>query len=381
MSAIENCITRMRQLGLVNIDKMPEFKPDPQNPQKVDIDVDVKEINRQAISFNVGYSGYSKFFAALGYSTKNFMGMGETLAVNLQVGTQANEYRFSFTEPFVFGLPFNLGASIHSSSQELPDYYTKKSKGFSFSTSGRIKGFWGGSLAYSYADVDTSLYDEDLQATDPYLYYMYNYSGKVSSISPTLYYSTVNSPLFPSAGRKLLFNYRYSGGFMGGDVNLHSTRIQLAQFIPLWKKKQHSIALQFVYQGVTAFGGKAIPYWEKLVLGGEQSVRGFPVYTISPRNENGDVLRGNKAFYFNCQYQVPLNQQISMNLFYDVGNVYGEGQPINLRNIYTSIGLEVDVFVPMLNVPFRLIFAYNPRVLEPGESSFSFRFGVGAMFQ
>jgi hypothetical protein len=52
----------------------------------------------------------------------------------------------------------------------------------------------------------------------------------------------------------------------------------------------------------------------------------------------------------------------------------------------TSLGAEVRFFMPVLNVPFRLIFAMNPsrggvldNNLEPAEK-FKFRFAVGSTF-
>ena len=52
----------------------------------------------------------------------------------------------------------------------------------------------------------------------------------------------------------------------------------------------------------------------------------------------------------------------------------------------TSTGLEVRFFMPVLNVPFRLIFAYNPQRVGVRDlnfvpqSAFSFHFAVGTMF-
>jgi hypothetical protein len=52
----------------------------------------------------------------------------------------------------------------------------------------------------------------------------------------------------------------------------------------------------------------------------------------------------------------------------------------------TSTGLEVRFFMPVLNVPFRLIAAYNPQrsgVLNNNlvpQTKFSFRFAVGTTF-
>ena len=52
----------------------------------------------------------------------------------------------------------------------------------------------------------------------------------------------------------------------------------------------------------------------------------------------------------------------------------------------TSTGVEIRFFMPVLNVPFRLIFAYNPQregvrdnTLFP-QKAFQFRFAVGSTF-
>jgi len=52
----------------------------------------------------------------------------------------------------------------------------------------------------------------------------------------------------------------------------------------------------------------------------------------------------------------------------------------------TSTGAEIRFFMPVLNVPFRLIFAYNPQragvlnnQLQP-QKAFQFRFAVGTTF-
>jgi outer membrane protein insertion porin family len=138
--------------------------------------------------------------------------------------------------------------------------------------------------------------------------------------------------------------------------------------------------MQFVHQGIFKFGDSDIPLYEKFFLSGEQSIRGFDIYRIGPRNEYGNVVGGSKSIFLNLEYQIPLNQQFSFIFFYDIGNAYDFGVPINFKDVYTSMGLELKIFVPMLNVPFRLIFAYNPRTLQADDSNFVFRFAVGPSF-
>ncbi len=375
MTALNDCLTRIKQLGLVDIEAMPEIKPNPQNPQKVDIDVTVKELNRQSVMFNCGYSAYDGLFVALNYSTQNFLGRGEAMGFGVQYGTIARQYSFSFTEPYLFNLPVNVGFRVHKTDRVYEYAYTRKSKGFSFSGSGRLWRYLGASLSYSYEDVNTTDVNENIGLNDSL--YNYLYTGKISSLSPTVYYSSVDSPLFPSRGTKVLFSYRYSGGVLGGDVDLHRIRLQLAQFIPLARK--HGLAFQGVYQHLSPFGNGIIPYWESLQLVGDSSVRGFKYLRATPYGDEYKI--GNKAFHLNAQYQFRLNQQLSFILFYDVGNVYAVGEPLSLDNVYSSMGMEIKVFMPMLNVPFRLIFAYNPRTFENDEAHFQFRIGMGAMFQ
>jgi outer membrane protein insertion porin family len=379
INALEDSIKRMKQLGLVSIDKMPEIKPDPQDPQKINITAEVKELNRQMINFNVGYSGYEGWFIALGYSTQNFLGMGETFTLNLQSGTRAKNYQFAFTEPYMFNLPANFGIDIFKTSYRYPSMYTREGEGFNLSTSARFWTYWGTSLVYSMENVVISEVNEDYTFLN-YYYSLYYSEGKrrISAVSPTLYYSTVDSPIFPTSGSKVLASYRYSGGFLGGDIYLHKLKLELVRFQPLWKR--HVLGLHAVYEGVQPFGDKDVPPYEKFYLGGERSIRGFDIYTLGPRDKAGNVVGGNKSLVFNIEYAIPLSQQFSFVFFYDVGNAYDFGMPIKLKDVYSSTGLELKIFVPMLNVPFRLIFAYNPRVLEPEDQHFVFKFAVGPSF-
>ena len=61
------------------------------------------------------------------------------------------------------------------------------------------------------------------------------------------------------------------------------------------------------------------------------------------------------------------------------GQAFAETEPFNLRSLRTSTGAEVRVMVPMLNVPFRLIYAFNfyRDIYQPARA---FKFAVGTTF-
>jgi hypothetical protein len=73
-------------------------------------------------------------------------------------------------------------------------------------------------------------------------------------------------------------------------------------------------------------------------------------------------------------------------LFADTGQARDLGEKFVWNEFKASTGAEVRFFMPVLNVPFRLIAAWNPQrdgvfnnQLQP-QKSFTFRFAVGSTF-
>ncbi len=130
-----------------------------------------------------------------------------------------------------------------------------------------------------------------------------------------------------------------------------------------------------------------LPIFERLFQGGEYSVRGFDIRSIGPRDsESGLVIGGNKSLLFNAEYLISVGGPVRLVPFYDAGQVVDRGQRFSWREFKTSTVVDVRFFMPVLNVPFRLIFAYNPQrdgvldnQLRP-QKAFSFRFAVGSTF-
>jgi outer membrane protein assembly factor BamA len=170
----------------------------------------------------------------------------------------------------------------------------------------------------------------------------------------------------------------------------------------------------------------ALPIFERLFLGGEYSVRGFDIRSIGPTVPGSPiVLGGNKSLLFNAEYMFSIASQVRIVGFFDAGQVRNFGDPFKWKetviqtssiipalldpfasgNIIdptaptttseilgttnafkTSTGVELRFFMPVLNVPFRLIYAFNPsRVgvldnnLQPAKDK-TFRFAVGTTF-
>ena len=76
---------------------------------------------------------------------------------------------------------------------------------------------------------------------------------------------------------------------------------------------------------------------------------------------------------------MPLNDVLRLVLFADNGNVWAEGQPLDLGSLRRSAGLELRVTTPLFPQPLRFIWSENLSPLD-GDRFDSFQFSFGAGF-
>lgn len=397
LAMFKDSVLRIKQLGLVDLEKEPDIKPSPDDPTKFDISMPVKELQRNNIQFTAGYSGYEGTFIALSYTTVNFLGAGETLEITGQYGARIRNYVFGFTEPYLFDMPISAGFNIYNRETYLPWLYNQKSKGIDFNVGARIVGYWRGSLTYSLQNLETSLPDsetvdgETTEGTNPYASYMADafYRGMfgwgkyyMSSIMPAVYRSTIDSPLTPTSGTMYSLSFKYAGTFLGGEVDLFKPRVEFTHFQPI-KQGVLSLGAHVEYSIIRRIGETEVPFWERFFLGGERNIRGYEIYTIGPRSEEGTNVGGEKQVVMNFEAILHVGgaeSPLYLIAFHDRGNAWSRDQKINLGDVFTSTGLEARIFVPALRVPFRLIFSYNNRRIYESDSNFAFRFAIGTTF-
>jgi outer membrane protein insertion porin family len=396
LAFFKDSVLRVKQLGLIDLEKEPDIKPTPGDPAQFDVLMNVKELQRNNIQFTAGYSGYEGTFVAASYSTVNFLGGGESFEITAQYGGRIKNYVFGFTEPYLFDLPISAGFNVYSRYQYLPYLYNQKSKGIDLNLGARIIGYWRAGLTYSYQFLDITYPDSTtsagtvanplsgLSSMDPYYASMFGW-GKynMSSISPSLYRSTVDSPLTPTSGTMYMLSFKYAGTFLGGDVDIFKPMLQFTHFQPI-VPRVFSLGVHVEYSEATALrSGTQIPFWEHFFLGGERNIRGYEIYTIGPRDANGTNMGGTKELVLNAEAILHVGggeSPLYLIAFHDRGNAWSKDQRISMTDVYTSTGLEARIFVPALRVPFRLIFSYNNRRIYSTDSNFAFRFAIGTTF-
>uniref|UniRef100_Q01SH6 Outer membrane protein assembly factor BamA n=1 Tax=Solibacter usitatus (strain Ellin6076) TaxID=234267 RepID=Q01SH6_SOLUE len=309
-------ILRLNQLGYFEVLKKEEAADIKRNPQSntVDITLKVKERGKNSIGLNGGVSGIAGSFVGFNYSTNNFLGLGETLSVESQLGTRMRDVNLGFTEPYFLDRPLQLGfvvylrrfnfdqgreASILSGTNLIPLYnqlgsqnllnYSQNSHGFSVSTSYPIKrSFARVGVTYGY---DVSNVVTTTAAAQSYFQYI-NFSGvagpnslngiHTSHIVPSYTYNTVNHPISPTGGRSIFASFDFAGSALGGNVNTIRPSIDVKYFKQAPWHKSHILAFHALGSMITGYGGKYIPPFSRTYIGGEQDVRGFEIWGITP---------------------------------------------------------------------------------------------------
>lgn len=85
--ALKHSIRRLNQLGYfkpLEDQKHVQVDKTPNQPEKVDLTLKLEEQNRNQVSFGAGVSQYYGLFVNGSYSTTNFLGKGETLALSVE---------------------------------------------------------------------------------------------------------------------------------------------------------------------------------------------------------------------------------------------------------------------------------------------------------
>ena len=73
----------------------------------------MKERGKNSIQLNGGVSGIAGSFIGFSYATNNFLGLGETLSLQSQIGDRLDSVTFGFTQPYLFDKPIQAGFTVY----------------------------------------------------------------------------------------------------------------------------------------------------------------------------------------------------------------------------------------------------------------------------
>jgi outer membrane protein insertion porin family len=400
--ALKMSIQRVNQLGYFKqMEGAPDIRPSQDADNKVDVTFSVEEQNRNQFTFGGGVSGLEGTFINGSFSTTNFLGAGETFSIYVQSGRRTKNYSLSVSEPYFLDRPITAGADIFKRKITYLSYgttagYTQETTGFSLTT-GRHVGKWSRAfLNYAYEVINITEIDPAEFQDTYYPGYGYGYglgtydplffgdlsNRRESRVTPNLVYNTVDNPWTPTRGQRHTATLQIAGGILGGNVSYLRPNFETIFYLP--ETRRLSLGLRGQVAWIIPYGDTlTLPYYQRYFLGGETQVRGYPIRSIGPTNSTGRIIGGDKFLLGNAEQYFDVFGPLRMLLFFDAGQAYLENEPFDVSQMRISYGVEARFVMPVLNVPFRLIYAFNPN-RSPFEELYvparTFKFAVGTTF-
>ncbi|MCF8052255.1 MAG: outer membrane protein assembly factor BamA [Desulfobacterales bacterium] len=337
------------------------------------LNIDVTDKSTGSFTFGGGYSTVEDFFLSGGLQQRNLFGKGQILSLDAQVGGRTQRVSLRFTEPWLFDIPLSAGFDFYNWLYRYEDYDKD-------STGGRLRAsypVWKNTRAYLSYRYDVSEV-QDIEADAARSIQELEGKNATSSITPELRYDSRDKRFNTTRGSKHSFSVEYAGGVMGGDIGFVKTLAETGWYLPLWW--DHVFFIHGEGGWIFENGDGLLPDYERFYLGGMNSIRGFDWQDIHATDEYGDSIGGEKYIQGNVEYQIPLFKDAGIVgvLFFDIGNVYGKDENIDLGNTRESAGLGVRWYSPV--GPIRLEYGHRLDPLPGEETGGQWEFSMGSVF-
>ncbi len=362
--------------------------PPADDPNQVDLKVDVADKKTGSFSIGAGYSQLERVFVTSKVQENNLFGRGYAGNLSAEVGARTQNYDISLTDPYFMGE--DIRATIHTNKtqtkpdQMLANNYHQDSVGGGVSFGFPLSDHLTYSIGYEYSRTNLTNMPADASLI------LQSQAGRRSSgeLTQSLAWDTRDNLMTPNSGHFEQLTFGYAG--LGGSTNLTELRASTRSYFELAENVVLSPTLEGKY--ITAQRGKSLPVYRRYSMGGMGSLRGFEYSGVSLRDPaTNEVVGGDKLARLSLDLFVPLpirTPGFRGVLFADAGVVGGGNltvgsttfqvaQPMQLANTRVSVGFGVEWISPL--APISLVWGFPVRKM-PGDISNKFEFALGSTF-
>ena len=373
-------------------------------PEVRDLVFEVAEKNTGQFMVGIGASSVDSVYGTIELSESNFdlfnpwrfRGGGQKGRILLQAGPRYQTYEASVTEPHLFDRLLELTVEGYRRQRWFDDYDIIRN-GAAATLSYPVK-FWptaktmgrlGFRLSAEFIQFD-DVEDDKYYLSDGFGKYHAGDYGPVFKWQQDEYDDSWEIPLRLFWEDDTRDSFRFAkrghrvsiyGDIVGGDNSYWRTGFNYRQYITVWKRFNHVLALGIRGETLDAFSDD-LPIYDKLFLGGPRSIRGVEYRDIAPRvwkraNKKGSYAAwgGQTSWCINGEYAVPVVKYVRVAAFTDLGSVGEDEFDFSTDYFCWSVGLGLRLDIE--SFPIRLDFAVP--VVEPDDDvdkeCFSFTIG------
>lgn len=369
-----------RQLYATDLFRSAVLTPEPVPAQEtsIPIDIELAEKKKRSLKFGLGYGDEDKVRARLGLRYRNLGGGGRVMDLDASYSSLGYLFTELFTNPAIFGSHFDFLNQSGARRRDLPGftdraYYTQSRLEHDIPWNFRV--YFGHGLEYARPfniPLDTLIL---LEGTQPEKAYRASYALL------GLQQDTVDNPANPHHGGYIAWANQVAPVFFGSNMQFAQTILQVRRY--------HAIAdSNFVLAGRVRIGliepiqqTHQIPISRLFFAGGANSVRGYGLDLLGPRNANGDPIGGQALaeFSIEARFPLPIYKNIGGVVFIDAGNVFPKIHNFDLGNLKYSPGFGIRYLSPVGAIGLDIAFPTN-RINYETDKPYQIHFSVGYGF-
>jgi outer membrane protein insertion porin family len=352
----------------------------PSTQDQVDLNVNVVEKPTGMLTLGAGFSSAEKVTLSFGIQQDNVFGSGHNLGLQVSTSKFNQYYVLNTTDPYFtedgVSRTFEL---YHRSSKP----YIQQGGNYRMITSGL-----GVRFGLPFSELDRVFVGSAAERTElvpgtnmlgvhAHLCQQFGCVAQNVPVTAGWARDSRDSYLNPNNGKLVRLNSEL-GAF--GDARYTKFGGQYQQYVPI--TKQYTFAFNADLGLGKGLNGQALPFYKNYYSGGLGSVRGFEQGTLGPRDITGPVIGGAKKVTINTEFLVPFpgagnDRSLRLYGFYDMGNVYGEFEKIDIAQLRSAYGVGLSWVSPM--GPLRFAWA-RPIRSFPGDRIQQLQFQIGTSF-
>ncbi|PTN12967.1 outer membrane protein assembly factor BamA [Nitrosomonas aestuarii] len=360
-----------------------ETPPVPDAPDQVDINIDVVEKPTGAIMFGAGFSDREGLILNGSVSQNNIFGTGNFLSLQVNTGRINRVFAASFTNPYFTVDGISLGFDVFR--RNLNTSRLSRVNAFRTTTSGATMRFGipiaeNDIVSFGVGAEQTKIgvFEDSLQRTVDFV----NEFGKTTNNLPV----TVSwardrrdSAIYTTSGT----THRLFGeiSIPGADLNYYKASYNQKFYYPL--TQTFTLLLNTEFGIGDGYAGKPLPFFKNFFAGGNNSVRGYDLNSLGPKElvPNSDrrfSLGGSKRLVGNLEVLFPMpfmkdDRSVRLSTFIDAGSVFNNKDQFS-EELRFSAGLAVTWISPMGPLKVSLAKPLNDKP-EDNLQMFQFLFG------
>jgi outer membrane protein insertion porin family len=358
-------ISRQRLLGMGYFSKV-EAAPvnaDALNEKDVRISVQEKE-SRYHFRIGAGASDVNSFFGFAELSADNvdildpsngFYGGGQRVRIRGMYGDEHSGFNVDFVEPWLMDKPIRFELSGFMNLAEY-DNWDEWHTGVRTSVTRKIfDDFTSFSAGYKFEVVRVTHIDHRLKA----YFRARDLDGTFLVSQPFFSISrdTRDSLFDPTEGYNLNLFASVSPMVLGTSSNYYRLEAKGSWYTSFFDRA--IIVMAGVKAGtVSDFNtNEGVPVFERYLLGGGDSLRGFKYRSVGPivnrRNVGGQTM-----LLATAEITHPIWGPVRGAVFADIGNAWQDSWDMDFSDINIGAGYGLRIKIPQLNVPIKLDLAY-----------------------